>query len=925
MSGLNCGEFINIALEVLVDSVEKKDTNKIDTTASLSKALGKDLQNGYIIDIEGNIMSESSKEAYEEESIQKFGSNHLVFRIPKSFWWIATQNMKDKSLILLFCGALASLFISLVGFLAFNEKFTYIEGVSIFFAISLIILVSSATEYSQEKIFDRLERVKTDVDVKFIEFGKMKIKKVCEIIVGDLVFFEPGDVMPADSILVSEDSVEMDESLFTGESVENFKSCGDVLYSGSSVQSGSGKAIIILVGKHSSRGKILTNLKKESKKTPLQKKTEELSGSLIIISVIVSILIFIISNLRYAMIGKLTIQQLMKKFLESVALIVTIIPEGLLMATTMALSFGSKRLLKENNLVRDLSACEKMNNVSYLCTDKTGTLTHNKLVLRGYYITKRKFMTLEKSEFLADEDEILKWYLIQNMILNSSAFKNQHGKYIGSKIEGTILKLLEETAYIIEDIRKEAEIIHRQPFISENMYMVVIAKIHVPSILSNFLKKTEVDNDQFFVFFKGAPEKIIQHCKYQIEGQKIVKLNHTKIKRFIHKESKISQIRVSFAFKTISEPLKKFLDLKNSDDLIFSGCFSFEDIVREDIEEKIRIVKQSGIKVVILTGDGPETAKYIAEICGIMEIGDQIITGDMFRSQNLDGVMGKIEKIRVIARATPTDKKIFVELLQKANNIVAVTGDGANDGPALKLADVGFAIGRNASDIAKECSSIVILENDFGSIISAISWGRCINDLIKRFFQLQFTATCATVMIISVISIFSTEESLFSPVSLLWINIYIDTLSAITLTSDRPNERHLLRKPQSLDSPLLTNYMKRFIISNSLWITLVILLLYFLKMPQTFIYNVFFISLISIQICSRTLSSASPFDKILKNPFFLILNFFVVLLHVLFIQKAGKIFKQSPLSLMEWISSSILALTILPLHFFLKKTGLLRE
>ncbi|KRH94453.1 calcium-translocating P-type ATPase, PMCA-type [Pseudoloma neurophilia] len=917
-------KFINTSHHIFVEAVDTRNSNKIKNTENLSKWLGRDLQNGFILDEKGTLIGEEFQEQYSEESRQKFGENILIFRVPKTFLWIAKQNMKDTSLILLFCGALCSLLLSFITYMYFNEEFTYIESVSIFFAITAIVMVSSITEYSQEQIFDKLERAKTDVDVKFIEFGKMRTKRVSEVLVGDLICFEPGDVLSADAIMVTNDPVQADESLLTGESVDIQKKQMSILYSGSSIQSGSGKAIVIAVGDHSSRGKILASLKKVAKKTPLQKKTEKLSEKLIKTSIFVTVLIFLISISRYAIAGKLTVKQFMKKFLESIALVVTIIPEGLLMATTMALSFGSKRLLKENNLVRDLSACEKMNNVSYLCTDKTGTLTHNKLVLRGYFTTKRKMFIKEQQKFLDHENDLLKWHLVQNMILNSSAFKNQNGEYIGSRIESTILKLLEKSGSDIVTIRKDAQILHRKPFISEDMYMSVIVQERPPTDPSGFYKDT--DSKRTIVFFKGAPEKILKHCKYQFEDNDIVHLHKNKIKKFIHTEGKISQVRLAFAFRIIDEPDDKFLNINILDDLVFTGCFSFEDPLREDVEEKIQIVMNAGLKVVILTGDGPETAKYIADVCGIIDENEQIITGDVFRSLSTDELVQQIDKIRVIARATPSDKKKFVNILQKANRIVAVTGDGANDGPALRLADVGFAIGSHASDIAKECSSIVILEKDFDSLICAISWGRCVNDSIKKFFQLQFTATCATVLILSIVSVFSTaEDSIFSPVALLWINIYIDTLSAIALTSDRPDRSHLERNPEDPDAPIISDYMKRFILYNSIWIASIILLLFFCNFSKTIIFNIFFLSLMSTQICSRSLSDVSPIEKIFKNPYSLITNTLTIVLHVFFIQKASSIFKTEPLSIWQWFLSAGFATSLFPLNFLLRKTAFLRQ
>lgn len=993
--------FFKVTCDELVQIVENDNfqyNDKFHSIEEICLKMSKDLENGNIICKKEHSRILNLKKTYEKESKEIFGSNVHDENNKKTFFSIILENTKDRSLFFLFIGAIISLTIGSFKYFTQHEEFVFLEGFSILTAIGLIVTISSTMEYSQERIFQKIEEKKTSVEVKIIENGIFKTKNNSDIIVGDLIFFEPGDILSADLLMVTNTTVYVDESFLTGESIEIIKSAENpILFSGSCIKQGSGKGIVLAVGKNSTKGKILANMEKKHEPTPLQIKTNDLADSLINRSFYVALFIFLIRTVKCFLSNNVKLQCFTENIVDSIALAVTIIPEGLFMSTTMALSFGSKRLLKENNLVRDLSACEKMNNVEYLCTDKTGTLTYNQLKLRSYYTRRRKFFQIECKDFIHHDEQHFMINTIKNIILNSTSFKNQNGIYTGSRIEGALLQIIEQMGIDIEKIRKETKIYYQQCFTSEKMYMTTIVENrsyeecgsifevsneskksssgtkqesesqvdeksnlkstqdsdHQEAEKSTHKKSEELANSvensanekvedsknktrefqqdsrlskKYIVLYKGIPEKIIQKCEFEISDDELILINRKKIEKFSESESKISQIRLATAFSMVDSPEKEFLDINNAKNLVFSGCFSFEDPLRKDVDEKIMAIKNAGIKVVMLTGDGVETSKHIAEICRIYDKDDEILTGKKFRKMTEEEINDKIEKVRIIARATPNDKKKFVELLQKRNKIVAVTGDGANDGPALKLADVGFSMGLQSSDIAKEASSIVLLKDDFESIMSAISWGRCVNDSIRKFLQLQFTATCSTILLV-VFVIFSSQEndSFFKPIQLLWINLYMDAFSSISLTSDRPIDSHLTRKPEKVDAPIFTEYMRRFVTLMTIYITTIIMFLYFYKFSLTFKFTTFYFCLISTQICSRSLSNRiSPLDNLIDNKYLLVVNISVIITHILIVEKFNVLFFTEPLHVSEWLSCFFLAFSLFPYFHALRKIKILK-
>lgn len=948
--------FFRVDSSLFEDIVDTNDINYKDifnNVREVGAALYRDIESGKLLEIERISNRLDQKQIYEEEREKHFGKNKIIVGERKTFWEILWKNMQDKMLLLLFIGSIISLLIGIYNFIFEGDKYGYVDGLSILFAIVVIVAMGTLNEYKQERLFKSLEKKKSDLIIKYIEDGMYKTKKISQILVGDLLYVEPGDILPVDAILVSEGTLFVDESLLTGESDSVKKNeKNPILRSGSCVLEGAGKCLVVCVGHNTTKGKLLKSMVKPKKQTPLEYKSGLLANELAKQALGVSFVLFGLHILRvYIFGGTITLTYVVKKAVETIALAVMIIPEGLPMSTTMALSFGTKRMLKDNNLVRDVSACEKMNNVRFLCTDKTGTLTYNRLRLRHTYIKRKSsVVAVHVKDALYTGEKYNHERIIDNIVFNSSAFKNQEGVYVGSRIESTLLTILEKMNVDVLSMRKERKVLCRLPFSSQRKYMATIIENKNFESKSNLHGSAEdvqeeinsedfveveappaIYEDQkdgeYMVLIKGATEKIIEHCKYEIINGLKVKIDVHRILKYLKKQNKICQRTIALAFANIPEPKQEYLKIKNNKDFIFLGCFSFEDSLREGIERKIELMKDAGLNIVMLTGDCLDTAIHVAEDIGILYDKHETISGKEFREMPDEELMKKIENIRVIARASPSDKKRFVEFLQKKGEVVAVTGDGANDGPALRLADVGFSMGLSATDVAKEASSIIILDENFDSIIKSIAWGRCINDAIRKFLQLQLTVTISIVVLIVFSSVLTFRNTaLFSPLQLLWINLYMDAFSAISLSSDKPTITHLKRMPENPENRLITKQMKLFIFYSTLYILMVTLFLYFSDFSRTFIFNVFFLMIVATQINARSLSSnISPFSNITRNNYFMIVNAIVLLFQLFIIQKLNIVFHTEPLSIGMWMASFGLGFSLLAYFSIIRYLDNFRE
>lgn len=858
------------------------------------------------------LCKETSYEIYRRYSKFFYGRNELYEKKRKSVESIIFGHCNDKTLILLFFAALLSLFIGFYKIYHDRDRFAWVEGTSIMLAIVLIVFLGTINEYSQANLFERLDKKRQNILVKIYQNYSMDTIESADLSVGDVIYLEPGDLIPADCLLITEYEVTTDESMISGESESKSKSISSdpFLISGTYLTEGSAKAIVICTGTNSVKGKIIQQMNAREKKTPLEQKIELLASSLAEKAFFVA-LVLLISHLIKIAIGTETydLKIILLLIIESISIVIMAVPEGLPMAVTLALSFGTKRMLRDNNLVKDISACETMNNTNYICTDKTGTLTHNEMTVRYLFAGNKIFYINERKAGLENDfcHKIQKHtsadLTFKNMILNSSAFENSENIFIGSKSESALLKILKKQMFDYRHTRKEFKILRKKPFSSKHKYMSTTIEY----------------NNKYFTFFKGAPEKLAKYCVNEISNDKISIFDPKNHHKFIRKCDRRCYRIMSFAY-TVS-------DIFNPEDIhlgrspcTFLCAVAMEDPLRDNVKEEISHCRQAGINIVMLTGDKMAMAEHLAIRLGILTPETLSITGHALREKSDEELSNMIEKIKVVARATPEDKKRFVEILQKKGNIVAVTGDGSNDGPALRTANVGFGMGISGTDIAKEASSIILMDDNFASIVRSIEWGRCVNSSVRKFIQFQLTTTITTIVIAICNSLLSKPgKSMFSPLKLLWINLVMDTFAALALSTDKPSKHHLRRMPESQFAPIITNTMRVFIGSTAAFQFFIMGLLHITHTGSTFIYNVFIFLQLFNEINARSLDPReSPFTDLFNNYIFVFTNLFVIVCQFIIVNNLNMIFKTKKLTLEEWILSILLASSILGFFFVVR-------
>jgi Ca2+-transporting ATPase len=657
----------------------------------------------------------------------------------------------------------------------------------------------------------------------------------------------------------------------------------------------------------------------------------------------------------------------------AVTLIVVAVPEGLPLAVTLALAFATKRMTYENLLVRVLGSCETMANASVICTDKTGTLTQNVMtVVAGSVGIHGKFVRLlgenadrtnadetEKSESGAEltrrhphdfsiDQATLNDVLSQEhqdlfneaIAVNSTAFQDvdpESGEiiFVGSKTETALLQFAKELKWKdFKETRDAAEIVQMIPFSSERKVMGVIIK--KPS-------------GGYRVYFKGASEILAKRSTQHIIVTKDGKYSNglqTKEIDELGREN-ISRTIIFYANQTLRTIAVCYRDFESwpprgmshdeagevpfeslAQDLTLIGITGIEDPLREGVRDAVTKCHRAGVTVKMCTGDNVLTARSIATQCGIFTPGGIIMEGPVFRQLSQSDMIEIVPRLQVLARSSPEDKKVLVETLKMIGEIVGVTGDGTNDGPALKTANVGFSMGIAGTEVAKEASDIILMDDNFASIVKAIMWGRCVNDAVRKFLQFQISTNVTAVVITFVSAVSSDEEvSVLSAVQLLWINIIMDTFAALALATDPATEKLLERKPDKKTAPLFTVEMYKMILCQSIYQIIVILVFHFrgfeifhmehntenAKIIKTFVFNAFvFAQIFNSVNCRRLDSKLNIFEGILKNRYFMVITLLEIAIQVVIVFVGGAAFQVTPIKGREWGISLALGFVSIP-------------
>ena len=807
-----------------------------------------------------------------EKFRNEFGANILTPAPRKSWYAMLFDGFKDPLIIILIAAACVSLFIGVI-----NNN--YLEPVGILSAIGLAVGIGFWNTYSASKKFDLLLTASDDILVKVYRDNTVINVPRKELVVNDVIILEAGEEIPADCNLLEARNCKVDESSLTGESVPveklvNYKENKEdsypknKLYKGTVITEGHAEAIITGVGDNTEIGKTARTASEiTGVETPLNKQLNKLAGLINKIAFGAATILIISLVGKYffidtAYVGKDVlgiVNDLLQFLMIAVALIVAAVPEGLPMAVTLALAYSMKRMANDNNLIKKMHACETLGAVNTIFTDKTGTLTENKMSVVG--------------SACYDSDKLFDFSSItDNMLLNSTAFRN-----VGNPTESALLRYTGKNDEEITEYRNKFGIHFRKDFNSKNKYMITVTK--------------HPHKSNYIVYIKGAPEIVSKMCKPHDHGEEW--------KSYMEKGNRC----IMFASMEINDP-------KEMDKLDAAGIFNMDvqmngfeyngfaaiaDPIRSNVHDAIQQAHNAGIFVKIITGDNPLTAKEIGRQAGISENPNTFVGAtDKLTMEDISG-------IDVFARARPDDKQKLIKECQNNGLVVAMTGDGTNDAPALNYADVGIAM-NNGTDIAKEAADVVLLDNSFPSIITGIKWGRSLYKNIQHFIIFQLTIN-VVVVLTALVGPFIGVNLPFTVTQMLWVNLIMDTFAALALASEPANDEVMNDKPRNPED---------FIITKDMWKTIIFYgMIYFFILIGLLVTNfcsltAFFTIFVMLQwwnlFSTRVYGQRrSIFDNIWKNKTFIIIVLLILLGQILIVQFGGELFRTEPMPFTEWI------------------------
>lgn len=836
-----------------------------------------------------------------KQSREQHGKNVLTPPQRTSLWKLYLDKYRDPIIQILLVAA----FVSLI--LAFIEK-NFMETIGIFVAVFLATTVGFYFERDAAKKFNLLTALSEEQPVKVRRNGKVMEIPRHDVVVGDVVLVEVGDEVPADGELIVCNDLQINESTLTGEPVteKSLEGGGDgayprnVILRSTMVMNGRGEFVVTAVGDATEIGKVAKkSTEQTSVETPLHMQLDKLAKMISKVGSVVSVAAFfiflihdILTNPAWG--GKdyfYMAEIVLKYFMMAVTLIVMAVPEGLPMAITLSLALNMRRMLKSNNLVRKLHACETMGAVTVICTDKTGTLTQNKMQVSA----------LE----LKQGDEAL---LDTAIALNSTAELND-GKPIGNPTESALLLWLDAQGKDYEELRKQVNVLKQLPFSTERKMMATLA---------------EVDGETY-LFVKGAPEIVMKKC---IIEDRMQKQTAEELDEWQHKAMRT----LAFAYKKIEASIMRtsrtstaeVVALLDANDLQLQAIAAIADPIRPDVPAAVQECRHAGIEVKVVTGDTAATALEIGKQIGVFEdepenigadgsmtsLDQQMITGEQWEALSDEEAYERAKDIRVMSRARPTDKQRLVAMLQKRGEVVAVTGDGTNDAPALHYAHVGLSLGSGTS-VAKEASDMTLLDDSFKSIANAVMWGRSLYCNLQRFLFFQLVVNVAALLLVLGGSVIGTEMPL-TVTQILWVNLIMDTFAALALASLPPSHEVMKDKPRKASD---------FIINKSIGFGILFCgIVFFLVMFALLVYcerrgkggvdvhelTMFFTTFVMIQFwnlfnAKALMSHHTAFRHFLKDKGMILVLVLVLVGQWIIVTFGGEMFRTTPLSLHEWL------------------------
>lgn len=753
------------------------------------------------------------------ESRRLHGENVLTPPAKDPLWKLFLAKFKDPLIIVLLIAGVLSVLISLYEYYGLEQAATvFFEPVGIFMAIFLATGLSFYFEKKAEDEFKILNQVNDDEPVQVIRDGNPTQIPKKDVVVGDILILNTGEEIPADAQLLESTSLNVDESTLTGEPMaskttdpEHFDDeatfPSDHVMRGTRVMEGHGIAKVFAVGDHTENGKVYEAARiDDGQKTPLTEQLERLGalvtkGSYLVGGAVMvgRIVMYLLENSTFEWLP--FIAYFLQTIMIAVTLVVVSVPEGLPMAVTLSLAYSMRRMLKTNNLVRKMHACETMGATTVICTDKTGTLTQNQM-----RVAETNFYGLPEQKL---SDNEMSREIEVGIAVNSTAqldlSDGEHPQVLGNPTEGALLLWLRANGIDYRKIREEVNVVRELPFTTERKYMATVI--------------ADSDGNET-IYVKGAPEIVLGMCKH-VSGDVSEKYINEQLSGYQQKAMRT----LGFAVQKLPKGSEGISDKRvDASDLTFLGIVAIADPVRADVLTAIKECLDAGIAIKVVTGDTPGTAKEIGRQIGLWKESDgdrNIITGPEFGALSDKELEERVNDFKIIARARPMDKKRLVETLQKKGAVVAVTGDGTNDAPALKAANVGLSMGDGTS-VAKEASDITIVDNSFASIGRAVMWGRSLFQNLQRFILFQLTVNVVACLVVLAGAFMGTESPL-TVTQMLWVNLIMDTFASMALASLPPSASVMKNKPRDRRSFIITSNMWWFIGGVGLIFTLIVL------------------------------------------------------------------------------------------------------